>query len=91
MGFKLKKVMKIVILFIAGRSDCFPYYVKFSVKKKQKKKACILQRIMVLEKTLRVPWTAQRSKQSILKKMNPENPLDRQKLKLKLQYSGHLI
>ena len=38
MGFKLKKVMKIVILFIAGRSDCFPYYVKFSVKKKTKKK-----------------------------------------------------
>ena len=37
MGFKLKRVMQIVILFIAGRSDCFPYYVKFSVKKNKKK------------------------------------------------------
>ena len=36
----------------------------------------------------RVPWTAQRSNQSILKEMNPEYALDRQKLKL--QYFGHL-
>ena len=40
---------------------------------------------------LRVPWTARRSKQSILKEINPEYSLDGLMLKLKLQYFGHLI
>ena len=40
---------------------------------------------------LRVPWTARRSNQSILKKISPEYPLEGLMLKLKLQYSGHLI
>ena len=40
---------------------------------------------------LRVPWTARRSIQSILKKINPEYSLDGLMLKLKLQYFGHLI
>ena len=38
---------------------------------------------------LRVPWTARRSKQSILKEINPEYSLERLILKLKLQYFGH--
>ena len=37
---------------------------------------------------LRVPWTAQRSNQSILKEINPEYPLEGLMLKLKLQYFG---
>ena len=45
---------------------------------------------MVLEKTLRVPWTARRSNQSILKEINPEYSLEGLTLKLKLQYFGHL-
>ena len=40
---------------------------------------------------LRVPWTARRSKQSILKEISPEYSLDGVMLKLKLQYFGHLI
>ena len=40
---------------------------------------------------LRVPWTARRSNQSILKEVNPKYLLERQMLKLKLQYFGHLI
>ena len=40
---------------------------------------------------LRVPWTARRSKQSILKEISPEYSLERLMLKLKLQYFGHLI
>ena len=42
---------------------------------------------------LRVPWTARRSNQSILRKINPEYSLERLmlKLKLKLQFLGHLI
>ena len=40
---------------------------------------------------LRVPWTARRSNQSILKEISPENSLERLRLKLQLQYFGHLI
>ena len=40
---------------------------------------------------LRVPWTARRSNQSILKEISPEFSLERPILKLKLQYFGHLM
>ena len=40
---------------------------------------------------LRVPWTARRSNQSILKEIIPEYSLERMMLKLKLQYFGHLM
>ena len=40
---------------------------------------------------LRVPWTARRSNQSILKEINPEYSLKGLRLKLKLQYFGHLM
>ena len=40
---------------------------------------------------LRVPWTARRSNQSILKKINPDYSLEVLMLKLKLQYFGHLM
>ena len=43
------------------------------------------------KRLLRVPWTARRSNQSILKEIGPEHPLERLMLKLKLQYFGHLI
>ena len=45
----------------------------------------------MLEKTLRVPWTARRSKQFILKEISPEYSLEGLMLKLKLQYFGHLM
>ena len=46
----------------------------------------------VLEKVLkRVPWTARRSKQSILKEISPEYSLEGLMSKLKLQYFGHLM
>ena len=40
---------------------------------------------------MRVPWTARRSNQSILKEISPEYSLEGLMLKLKLQYFGHLI
>jgi len=40
---------------------------------------------------LRVPWTARRSNQSILKEIHPEYSLKGLMLKLKLQYFGHLL
>ena len=55
-----------------------------------------LQRIDAFElwcwrRLLRVPWTARRSNQSILKEISPECSLEGLMLKLKLQYVGHLI
>ena len=44
-----------------------------------------------LRRLLRVPWTARRSNQSILKEISPEYWLEGLMLKLKLQYSGHLM
>ena len=54
------------------------------------------QRIDALElwcwrRLLRVPWTARRSNQSILKEINPEYSLEGQMLKQKLRYFGHLM
>ena len=46
---------------------------------------------MVLEKTLRVPWTARRSNQSILKEINPKYSVEKLMLKLKVQYFVHLM
>ena len=59
-----------------------------------KKAEC--QRIDVFElwcwrRLLRVPWTARRSSQSILKEISPEYSLEGLMLKLKLQYFGHLM
>ena len=46
---------------------------------------------VMLEKTLRVPWSARRSNQSILKEISTEYSLEGLMLKLKLQYFGHLM
>ena len=46
---------------------------------------------MVWRRLLRVPWTARRSNQSILKEISPGCSLEGLMLKLKLQYFGHLM
>ena len=46
---------------------------------------------MVWRRLLRVPWTARRSNQSILKEISPEYSLEGLMLKMKLQYFGHLM
>ena len=56
----------------------------------------VCRRIDVFElwswrRLLRVPWTARRSNQSILKEISPEISLEGMMLKLKLQYFGHLM
>ena len=57
---------------------------------------CLTQRTDVFERwcwrrLLRVPWTARRSNQSILKKISSEYSMGGLMLKLKLQYTGHLM
>ena len=59
-------------------------------------KKAVCQRIDAFElwcwrRLLRVPWTARRSNQSILKEISPEYSLEELILKLKLQYCGHLM
>ena len=44
-----------------------------------------------IREDLKVPWTARRSNQSILKEINPEYSFEGLMLKLKLQYFGHLM
>ena len=46
---------------------------------------------MLLEKTLESPWRARRSKQAILKEINPEYSLEGLMLKLKFQYFGQEV
>ena len=46
--------------------------------------------VWCFRRLLRVPWTAKRSNQSILKEISPECSLEGLMLKLKLQYFGHL-
>ena len=47
--------------------------------------------IIITTRLLRVPWTARRSNQSILKEISPGCSLEGLMLKLKLQYFGHLM
>ena len=49
------------------------------------------EKLLSWRRLLRVPWTARRSNQSILKEINPEYSLEGPMLKLKLQYFGHLM
>ena len=52
---------------------------------------CIREECWFWRRLLRVPWTARRSNQSILKETGPECSLEGVMLKLKLQYFGHLM
>ena len=71
----------------------FRKMVTITLYAKQKKRhRCIEQTFGLCGRIfLRVPWTARRSNQSILKEMSPEYSLEGLILKLKLQYLGHLM
>ena len=62
----------------------------WSVKKAEHQKI-VAFKLLCWRRLLRVPWTAMRSNQSILKEITPGCSLDRLMLKLKLQYFGHLM
>ena len=61
----------------------------WTVKKAEHRKIDAFE-LWCWRRLLRVPWTARRSNQSILKEISPEHSLERLMLKLKLQYFGHL-
>ena len=62
----------------------------WAVKKAEHRKICALG-LWFWRRLLRVPWTARRSNQSILKEIGPGCSLEGLMLKLKLQYIGHLM
>ena len=62
----------------------------WSIKKAERQRIDAFE-LWCWRRFFRVPWTARRSKQSILKEINPEYSLEGLMLKLKLQYFGHLM
>ena len=62
----------------------------WAVKKAERRRIAAFE-LWCWGRLLRVPWTARRSNQSILKEIIPECSLEGLMLKLKLQYFGHLV
>ena len=62
----------------------------WTIKKAERRRIDVFE-LWRWRRLLRVPWTARRSNQSILKEINPEYSLEGLTLKLKLQYFSHLI
>ena len=65
-------------------------YESWTVKKAEHRRIGAFE-LWGWRRLLRVPWTARRSNQSILKEISPGNSLEGMMLKLKLQYFGHLL
>ena len=65
-------------------------YESWTVKKAERQRIDAFE-LLCWRRLLRVPWTARRSNQSILKEINPGISLEGLMLKLKLQYFGHLM
>ena len=65
-------------------------YESWTVKKVERRRLEAFE-LWCLRRLLRVPWTARRSNQSILKEISPGISLEGMMLKLKLQYFGHLM
>ena len=65
-------------------------YESWTIKKAERRRIDAFE-LWCWRRLLRVPWTARRSKQSILKEISPECSLEGLVLKLKLQHFGHLM
>ena len=74
------------VVFPVVRCEC----ESWTIKKAESQRIDAFE-LWCWRKLLRVPWTARRSNQSILREISPEYSLDRLMLKLKLQYFGHLM
>ena len=83
-----------ITLPITVKAMVFPVVIyqheSWTVKKAERQRIDTFE-LWCWRRLLRVPWTARRSKQSILKEISPEYSLEDLMLKLKLQYFGHLM
>ena len=77
-----------------GKATVFPVVMygceSWTIKKAERQRIDAFE-LWCWRRLVRVPWTARRSNQSILKEINPEYSLEGLMLKLKLWYLGHLI
>ena len=77
-----------------GKATVFPVVMygceSWTIKRAERQRIDAFE-LWCWRRLVRVPWTARRSNQSILKEINPEYPLEGLMLKLKLRYLGHLI
>ena len=78
----LVKAMVFPVVMYGGES--------WTIKKAERRRIDAFE-LWCWRRLLRVPWTARRSNQSILKEVSPECSLEELMLKLKLQYLGHLM
>jgi len=74
------------MVFLVGMYGCESWTIK-----KAEHQGTDAFELWCWRRLLRVPWTARRSNQSVLKEISPEYSLERLMLKLKLQYLGHLM
>ena len=79
---RLVKAMVFQVVMYGGES--------WTVKKAERQRIYAFE-VWCWRRLLRVPWTARRSNQSILKEISPRISLEGMLLKLKLQYFGHLM
>ena len=93
-AFPISSVALYIISLILIKAMVFPVvmyvYESWTVKKAERRRIDAFE-LWSWRRLLRVPWTASRSNQSILKEISPEYALERLILELKLQYFGHLI
>ena len=85
-------------VYVCSQKRCvicgYPYahvYIKFWTIKKTEHQRIDAFELWCWRRLVRVPWTARRSNQSILKEISPGCSLEGMMLKLKLQYFGHLM
>ena len=80
--------------FCLVKTLMFPVFLygceSWTVKKAERQRIDAFE-VWCWRRLLRIPWTARRSNQSILKEVSPGISLERMMLKLKLQYFGHLM
>ena len=93
----LREVRKVAAVFAWWQAHCFSYCsggsrtdVSWTIKKAERQRIDNFK-LWGWRRLLRIPGTARRSNQSIMKEINPEYSLEGLVLKLKLQYFGHLI
>ena len=83
-------VTKVLLVKALGFPVVMYGCVSWTVKKAECRRIDAFE-LWCWRRLLRVPWTARRSNQSILKEINPGIILEGMMLKLKLQYFGHLM
>ena len=83
--------MVFILLFKAMVFPVIMYGCESWIIKKAEPRRIDAFELWCWRRLFRVPWTARRSKQSILKEISPEYSLEGLMLKLKLQYFGHLM